>query len=228
MWLLPNYVCAQSCQVCQSHWTSITSGFFCILGTAEHEQHQCRKKKLKKKQQTLMVQLGARSRTRRHESGMKTNRDSPPPSWWSWCCCCRCCRRRFPGCLSPSARRNPSACPPFFFSFPVSSPLTLPRFQLASRLLNYAASLSGRYFSACCRCERCVSVCVCVLCECVCADVGRLLVCRRRCTCWPRPSQMWCHALNFSVSQQLCLSLLGFYLLLTVSPKSRKRVTINI
>ena len=185
-------------------------------------------KNKKKKQQTLMVQLGARSRTRRHESGMKTNRDSPPPSWWSWCCCCRCCRRRFPGCLSPSARRNPSACPPFFFSFPVSSPLTLPRFQLASRLLNYAASLSGRYFSACCRCERCVSVCVCVLCECVCADVGRLLVCRRRCTCWPRPSQMWCHALNFSVSQQLCLSLLGFYLLLTVSSKSRKRVIINI
>lgn len=57
VWLLPNYVCAQSCQ---SHWTSITSGFFCILGTAEHEQHQCRKKK-KKKKQTLMVQLGARS-----------------------------------------------------------------------------------------------------------------------------------------------------------------------
>lgn len=167
--------------VCQSHWTSITSGFFCILGTAEHEQHQCWKKK---QQQTLMVQLGARSvlkkkkkiRNRRHESGMKTNRDSPPPSWWSWCGCgCCCCKRRCPGCLSPSARRKPSACPPFSFSFLVSSPLTLPGFNLlaSSQIMLLH---SRRYFSACCRCERCVlvRVCVCVamLAGCSCADAG--------------------------------------------------------
>ncbi len=30
-------------------------------------------------------------------------------------------------------------------------------------------------------------------------DAGWLLICslRRRCTCWPRPSQMWCHAVTY-------------------------------